>query len=144
MLGSTEPVFTQRADGGSAEVCCCPRGRGAREGPGDGIGFLVLPRPGNAATSPCQHKPLGKRGSAGSRGRAGEPRLQLNVGLSSGAMALAGSQGCFVPPARRKPPGGGLPIPLLCPAADPAPSCPVPRGRAAGSPRSALPRCPPG
>lgn len=113
MLGSTEPVFTQRADGGSAEVCCCPRGRGAREGPGDGIGFLVLPRPGNTATSPCQHKPLGKRGSAGSRGRAGEPRLQLNVGLSSGAMALAGSQGCVVPPAWRKPPGGVSPSPCF-------------------------------
>lgn len=112
MLGSTELVFTQCADGGSAEVCCCPRGRRAREGPGDGIGFLVLPRPGNGATSPCQHKPLGKRGSAWSRGRAGEPRLQLNVGPSSRAMALAGSQGCFVPPAwRRKPLVGVSPSP---------------------------------
>lgn len=62
VLGITERVFTQprrqRLCGG---VRCCPHGRRGREGPGDGIAFLLLPRPGKGATSPCQHRSLGKR-----------------------------------------------------------------------------------
>lgn len=49
-------------DGGSApRRCAVPVAAGLREGPGDGIGFLVLPRAGNAATSPCRHRPLGRQ-----------------------------------------------------------------------------------
>lgn len=63
VLGITEREFTQpwrqRLCGGV--VRRCPRGRRGREGPGDGITFLLLPPPGKDATSPCQHRPLGKR-----------------------------------------------------------------------------------
>lgn len=52
VLGIAERVFTQprrrRLCGG---VRRCPRGRRGREGPGDGIAFLLLPRPGKEATS---------------------------------------------------------------------------------------------
>lgn len=49
-------------DGGSApRRCAVPVAAGLREGPGDGIGFLVLPRAGNTATSPCRHRPLGRQ-----------------------------------------------------------------------------------
>lgn len=55
----------------------------------------------------------GKAWKRAARGRAGEPRLQLNAGQSSGAVVLAGPRGCFVPPARRKPPAAVSPSPCF-------------------------------
>lgn len=61
VLGIPERVFTQpwrrRLCGG---VRRCPCGWRGREGPGDGIAFLLLPLPGKEATFSCQYRPLGR------------------------------------------------------------------------------------
>lgn len=54
-------VYPAMEMAGCGGVWRCPGGRRGREGPRDAIAFLLLLQPGKDATSPCQHRPLGKR-----------------------------------------------------------------------------------